>query len=194
VFSREPCYPRTADTGGTPTASGGGVATTMPITAPTHTTTTRSVAPADLLTPAGVRGTLAAMHVGPKVLRLTIYTDHANAEAPTAADPHLYDDVDYDNGAVTHSPGGTIDSIDTLIDLSGVDWDLLPALLRKAEATLNVPHPTAVYLIVDTDTEITDTGDTTTRTIIRVYRADAYGGGMLTADLKGNVLQTVPRS
>lgn len=190
--------PRTTRTGGTPTASGGRVVTTTSIPVPAHTITTSAAAtavtPADLLTPAGVRATLAAMKLGPKVLQLTVYMDHAAAEAPTAADPHLYDDVDYNDGAVTHSPGGTIDSTDTLIDLSGINWDLLPALLQKAQATLNVPHPTAVYVIIDTDTEVNDAGDITTRTIMRVYRADAYGGGMLTADLKGNVLQTVPQN
>jgi len=190
--------PRTTDTGGTPSASGGTAPTTTLIAAPKLTTPhagpVTPATPGDLLTPAGVRATIAAMHLGPKVLQLTIYTNHASAEAPTTADPHLYDDVDYNDGAVTHSPGGTIDSSDTLIDLSSINWDLLPTLLRKADATLNVPHPTIIYIIVDTDTSFTDAGDPVTTTIMRIYRADDYGGGYLAVDLKGNVLRTVPRS
>jgi len=71
---------------------------------------------------------------------------------------------------------------------------MLPTLLRKAQDTLNVANPTIIYLVIDSDMEVTDTGDTTTRPVIRVYRADNYGGGMLMTDLKGNVITTAPRS
>lgn len=156
-----------------------------------------TAAPQDLLTPAGVRATIGAMSkvMGTKVLQLVIYQGYATAEAPTAADPNLYDDVNDRNGVVTRSAGGTVDTTtDAPIDLSTIDWDILPALLGKAQNTLNVPHPTNIYIIVESDMDMNDSGDTTLTPVIRIYRADDYGGGFLTADLKGKVLTTVPRS
>lgn len=149
------------------------------------------------LSPAGVRATVDAMSkvMGTKVFQLVIYGDHATAEAPTRNDPNLYDDIDFSNGVTTRSPGSTVDSdIQALVDLNTVNWNALPALLTEAQATLNVPHPTIVYVMVDTDMEITDSGDIVHKPVLRVYRADAYGGGMLEADLSGHVLTTVPRS
>jgi hypothetical protein len=133
--------------------------------------------------------------MGTKVIQLVVYPTYASAEAPTAADPKLYDEIDYRDGVTTHSPGGEVDpTTDAAIDLSSINWDMLPALLRTAQDTLNVPHPTIVYFILESDWDITDSGDTTTSPVIRVYRADDYGGGMLVADLKGKVISTVPRS
>ena len=189
--------PGQTGTGGTPTPLGAAGPTTG--TAPGHPTTTAAPttpAPQDMLTPAGVRSTIAAMSqvMGTKVIRLVIYPDHATAEAPTAADPKLYDDISYRGGVTTHSPGGEVDTTtDAPIDLGPINWDILPTLLRKAQDTLNVPNPTVVYLIVESDLQITDAG-TALRSVIRVYRADNYGGGMLMTDLKGNVISTVPRA
>ena len=187
---------------GTPTAQASGHSNGLPpgptpghqLTAP-PTPTTRT--PQDLLTPAGIRATIAAMRpaMGTKPIQLVVYQDHATAEAPTAADPKLYDDIDYRDGVTTHSPGGEVNTTtDAPIDVSGINWDVLPTLLRKAQDTLNVPHPTIIYVIVESDLEITNAGDTTTRPVIRVFRADNYGGGMLMTDLKGNIISTVPRS
>jgi hypothetical protein len=167
------------------------------LTPPAVPPTTAAAAPQNLLTPAGVRTVVGAItHVmGPKVLQLVVYGQYAAAEAPTAADPHVYDDVQYRDGVVTHTPGGEIDTTtDAPIDVTSINWDILPALLSKAQATLNVPHPTAIYVIVDSDLNITDSGDTTLTPVISVYRADAYGGGYVKADLKGRVLDTVPAS
>lgn len=188
--------PRTAGSGGSPAALAG----TSSIRSPGTTRQTTQVAqPAaqNLLTPAGVRATVDAMTrvMGTKVFSLSIYPNYATAEAPTASDPNLYDDVDYRNGVLSHSPGGEVDTTTQApIDLTSINWDILPTLLNKAQAALNVPHPTVVYVLVESDLNISDSGDTTLTPVIRVYRADDYGGGVLTADLHGNVLSTVPRS
>jgi serine/threonine protein kinase len=189
--------PRTHSTG-TPAALGTPDTGRSPIST-THgspTTHTTVPAPQALLTPAGVRATIGAMSpaMGTKVIQLIVYPGYASAEAPTASDPNLYDDFSYRDGVTTHQPGGSIDtSTDAPIDLSTINWDILPTLLRKAQDTLNVPDATVVYVMVESDLEINDAG-TTLRPVIRVYRADGYGGGMLMTDLKGNVLSTVPRS
>jgi hypothetical protein len=189
--------PSRAGTGGTPTAAGSnGQPNSLAPGHPTTLAAPTTPAPQDLLTPAGVRSTTAAMSktMGTKVIRLVIYSDHATAEAPTAADAKLYDDISYRDGVTTHSPGGEVNTTtDAPIDLGSINWDILPTLLRKAQDTLNVPHPTIIYVIVESDMQITDSG-TTTRPVIRVFRADNYGGGMLMTDLKGNVITTVPRA
>ncbi|HEX4723689.1 MAG TPA: serine/threonine-protein kinase [Pseudonocardiaceae bacterium] len=190
--------PKTPNAGGTPAARQAASHSTPP-TGPTRGTVppATTAAPRDLLTPDGVRTMIGTMTraMGPKVLELVIYQNYATAEAPTAADPKLYDDIDYRNGVTTHSPGGTVDtSTDAPIDLSAINWDVLPTLLRKAQDTLNVPKPTNVYIIVESDMDMDDSGNTTLNPVIRVYRADDYGGGYLTADLKGDILDTMPRS
>lgn len=159
--------------------------------------TTTASAPVDLLTPDNVRATIGSMGttMGTKVFQLVIYTDHATAEAPTAADPNLYDDIEFRDGVTTHSPGGSVDTdLQSLIDLKSVNWNALPTLLSKAQATLNVPHPKIVYIMIDSNMDITDSGDVVHKPVLRVYWADDYGGGMLEADLSGHVLSTVPRS
>jgi hypothetical protein len=197
VWTLLPGVTSTTGTGGTPTPLGAaGPPTGTASSHPTTTAAPTTQAPQDQLTPAGVRSTIAAMSqtMGTKVIRLVIYPDHATAEAPTAADPKLYDDFNYRGGMTTHSPGGEVNTTtDAPIDLGSINWDILPTLLRKAQDTLNVPNPTVVYLIVESDLQITDAG-TTLRPVIRVFRADNYGGGMLMTDLKGNVISTVPRA
>ncbi|MDJ0347624.1 protein kinase [Streptomyces sp. H10-C2] len=143
----------------------------------------------NLLTPAGVRGTIAAMRPfmgGTKVKELLVYPGYASAEAPTPADPKLYDEINYRDGKATHSPGGTMGSDDATVNLQSFNWDVLPGLLDKAQKTLNVPHPTSRYLIVGPD--MFDGTPT-----FRVYLSDAYGSGYLSADTKGAVKRSHPR-
>jgi hypothetical protein len=142
----------------------------------------------NLLTPAGVRRTVAVIRrliAGTKVFELDIYSDSASAQAPTASDPALYDDIEYRDGVATRSPGGTATSEQT-VDLRGFNWDVLPALLKKARQTLNVPHPTFRYIIIGPDLF-----DGTPS--IRVYLSDAYGAGYLSASPDGTVRRTYPR-
>lgn len=83
-------------------------------------------------------------------------------------------------------PGGTYLSDTTLVDLESYHWNVLPALLRTAQQTLKVPHPTMRYLIVSAG--LFDKAPT-----IRVYLADAYGSGYLEAGATGVVEHTYPR-
>lgn len=190
--------PRPTASGGSPVtlgASHSGQRTTGRAIMPTTSAT--QPAPRNLLTPDGIRTTITAITraMGPKILQLNVYGDYATAETATAADPKVYDNVRYRNGVVSHSPGGEVDAtLYAPIDMSVIDWNVLPGLLTKAQTRLNVPHPTLIYVIVDSDMNITDSGDTTLTPVIRVYRTDDYRTGMLVADLKGNVLTTAPAS
>lgn len=102
-------------------------------------------APVDLLTPDGARTAIAAMKPlmgGAKVTDFTLYGEHAYAEAPLKSNSALYDRFSYRDGqAKNDDMGGTLTSGTTTIDLDSVDWDVLPALLKTAEKTLNVEAP-----------------------------------------------------
>jgi hypothetical protein len=95
----------TLDSTASPTAACGGASAHTTLTTPTTGTpattgadTCSQPATVDLLTPAGLRKALAAMRpvvAGTKVYQLTVYPTYAIAEIPTAANSHLYDEVDY---------------------------------------------------------------------------------------------------
>ncbi|WP_145906902.1 serine/threonine-protein kinase [Kitasatospora viridis] len=146
-----------------------------------------SGAAADLLTPAGIRAVIKGMALSGKVIDLTVYPDHASAQVPTAADPTVYDQSMYSNGAAISTAGGPVAPNAVPVDLQDYDWDALPALLQKAQATLNVPNPTTRYVTITYD--VFDHSPA-----IRVYLADDHDGGYLAADPKGKVLETVPRT
>jgi hypothetical protein len=141
----------------------------------------------NLLTPAGIRATIQAMHLTGKVVDLTVYPDHASAQVPTAADPNVYDQIMYTNGTSIRTAGGPVAPDTVPVDLRDYDWDALPALLQKAQESLNVSNPTTRYVTITYDVF-----DSTPA--IRVYLADDYGGGYLAADPKGTVLKTFPRA
>ncbi|MGW4896346.1 hypothetical protein ACWEQL_29440 [Kitasatospora sp. NPDC004240] len=122
-----------------------------------------------------------------KIMGLTVYPTYASAEAPVAAGSRQYDRFSYRDAKLTKTAGGTMTSQQKTCDLGAFDWDVIPALLQKAQATLNVPNPTSRYLIIGPD--IMDGTPT-----IRVYLSDAYGGGYLSADTKGTVKRAFPRS
>jgi hypothetical protein len=122
-----------------------------------------------------------------KVVELDAYPTHADVEVPVAADPRLYNDYTYQDGALTADPafnGSVVDGQGT-VDLTAVTWSVLPTLLKDAERNLNVPNPTSEYIIVDNNFE--------NAPALRVYESDSYGGGYLAADLKGHITKTYPR-
>ncbi|MFJ9951729.1 protein kinase [Kitasatospora sp. NPDC091207] len=148
-----------------------------------------SAVPPDFLTPAGVRTTVDAVRpylADSKITDLTVYPTYASATGPTTADATVYDRLSYRDGKVTRSPGGTMTSRDKTVDLRSFDWEIIPALLQKAQDTLNVPNPTSRYLIIGPDSV-----DGTPS--IRVYLSGPYGGGYLAADTKGKVKRSFPR-
>ncbi|KJK58012.1 serine/threonine-protein kinase [Saccharothrix sp. ST-888] len=182
---------------GTTAGSTTGTTTTVTSSPGTAGTSAPAVAPpsaspggASLLTPDGVRRTIDALHPylsGGKVFQLVIYPDYAIAQVPTAAGAKVYDEVNYRDGKAVRSVGGELMPDEKAIDLQDFDWDVLPALLQKAQDTLNVAHPTSRYLIIEAD--MFDGSPST-----KVYLSDDYGSGYLEADLKGNVTRTYPRS
>ncbi|MGW3437954.1 protein kinase domain-containing protein [Streptomyces bacillaris] len=146
----------------------------------------------DLLTPQGVRQAIAGLKPlmgGTKVTDFTLYDKHASAKAPLKSNSRLYDRFTYRDGqAKNDDMGGTLMSGDKPVDLDSVNWDALPALLRTARTTLNIPEPENSYVIVDPSSPFH--GD---RPVLRVYVSDKYGGAYLTAELNGKVIEKNPR-
>ncbi|MFD8615889.1 protein kinase [Streptomyces sp. DSS69] len=149
-------------------------------------------APTDLLTPDGARQAIAALKPlmgGTKVTDFTLHDKHASAQAPLKSNSRLYDRFTYRDGqAKNNDMGGTLMSGDKPVDLDSVNWDALPALLRTARKTLNIPEPESSYVIVDPSSPFH--GD---RPVLRVYVSDKYGGAFLTAELDGKVIEKNPR-
>ncbi|WP_342342532.1 serine/threonine-protein kinase [Streptacidiphilus jiangxiensis] len=164
--------------GGTPSANPGG----------STGSSGDSAADVNLLTPDGLRRAVAAMRPlipGGKVFELTVYPTYAIAEVPAAANPQEYDEVDYRDGRATRTIGGPAMD-EKPVNLGLYDWSVVPALLRKAQSTLNIPHPASRYLIIEAD--MFDYSP-----VIAVYFSDVNdGSGYLTADPKGTVRRTYP--
>ncbi|MFD5084303.1 serine/threonine-protein kinase [Kitasatospora sp. NPDC058201] len=174
--------------GASPTSTGSAApvdpppAATTPAAPTTKQTAKNTPAPKDLMTPDGVRTVVAAVTAqsgSTKVKQLTVYPNYASAQVPTA-DGRGYDWIDYRDGATTRRVGGSMGK-DKPVDLAQYDWDVIPALLKKADESLNVKNPTSRYLIIDA-------WSSDGVASIRVYLSDAYSnGGYLLADSKGNV-------
>ncbi|MFI9274276.1 serine/threonine-protein kinase [Kitasatospora sp. NPDC052896] len=173
-----------------PTATPAAATPTAPVATPTTPAATAPGAadPQDMTTPDGVRATIAAMRStmgGTQVYELDIHQTSADARVPVAGSTTEYDDVTYVDGLATRRPGSEVTDLDKLVDLQDFDWDALPALWQKAQETLNVPNPTDRYLVIGPDLM-----DGTPS--IRLYLENAYGGGYLAADEKGDVTRTYP--
>ncbi|MFJ4964102.1 serine/threonine-protein kinase [Streptomyces sp. NPDC088729] len=153
----------------------------------------KETAPAEsLLTPAGARAAVQALKPlmgGTEVTDFTLYDEHASAQAPLKSNSRLYDRFSYRDGmAKNDDMGGTLISGEKPVDLEDVDWDALPALLRTAATTLDIPQLESRYVILDPSSPFH--GD---RPVLRVYVSDRYGGAFLTADLDGRVIEKNPR-
>lgn len=122
-----------------------------------------------------------------KVEDLTIYSDHAEADAPLASDPVEVNEYDYIHGSVTTTPDSTVDS--PIVDINSVQWDKVPDLFAQADAQLHVPDPLYHYLILDSNG-----GDNDTDPELLIYVANAYGGGYIHADTSGNIIEVYPMS
>ncbi|WNF29571.1 serine/threonine-protein kinase [Streptomyces sp. C11-1] len=148
--------------------------------------------PENLLTPDGARAAIKALKPlmgGTKVTDFTLHGEHASAEAPLESNSRLYDRFSYRDGQAKNDElGGTLTSGETTVDLNSVDWDALPALLRTAGRTLNIPEPESRYVIVDPSSPFHDD-----RPVLRVYVTDSHGGAFLTAHLDGRVIEKSPR-
>ncbi|MCX4986761.1 serine/threonine-protein kinase [Streptomyces sp. NBC_00572] len=146
----------------------------------------------DLLTPAGVRAAIAAIKEaagGTMVTSLVVYPDYAVAQSLVKGSTKRYDryvyrgeDVAVREGSGTSFPG----AVPT--DMNDIDWDALPALLKRADKELGVDEPTSRYLILNPGSTIFGS-----KAGMSVYLSDTYGSAHLNADAKGRVTETYPR-
>ncbi|MFF5704986.1 serine/threonine-protein kinase [Streptomyces sp. NPDC012794] len=115
-------------------------------------------------------------------VEMTVYEGYVLASIPTAPGADTFDRYQYRDGQVTHAgPGGTVKQDEPLIDMAGVKWDALPALLDRAQQELGVTQPTSRYVIVEP--WLFDATPS-----MRPYLTDEYGrGGYVYADTQGNV-------
>ncbi|KLJ03952.1 serine/threonine-protein kinase [Streptomyces sp. KE1] len=146
-----------------------------------------------LLTPESVRRVVSELEkvMGTrKVTAFDVHQNHASAKAPLPRDPKLYDAYEYRDGkAARDSAGGVLRPDDAVVDLGRFDWDALPGLMTEAEKRLGVEKPENRYLIVDPASPFHDK-----QPVLRLYLSDEYGGGYLTADVDGKVIDVSPRS
>jgi hypothetical protein len=145
-----------------------------------------------LLTPAAARAVIkkfAAASGSREFAELTVYEEHASADAPVAGRRGAFDNYTYEKGAdaATRSRPSIAITEDATVNPATFNWEALPALLNRAARTLKVPKPTNRYVIVKA--AWTFNGDQPT---MMVYLTDDYGGGYLAANVKGKVIKTVP--
>ncbi|MFD3659173.1 serine/threonine-protein kinase [Streptomyces sp. NPDC058659] len=147
----------------------------------------------DLLTPAGIRAAVAAVHAatdGAKVTSFVVYPDYAVAQSLVKGSTKRYDRYIYrgEDVAVRQGPGGTAFPGSVPTDLDAFDWDTLPALLKRADKDLGIDRPTSRYLVVTPGSTLlnSDAG-------LSIYLSDTYGVAYINADTKGRVTSTHPR-
>jgi hypothetical protein len=164
---------------------------------PTAPTAPRSAPPqADaktgLLTPDGIRTAVQEIKAATGTDRacdLTVYPEYVSAEIMVEGSDTKYDSYTYRPGQGVQKGiiSGALHSGERPFSLDDFDWDVLPALLDRAEKELNVPRPTLRYVLVRPadDTFGTPLG-------LAVYLTDEYTTGYLDADLKGKVTRVMP--
>ncbi|MET9730564.1 protein kinase [Streptomyces sp. NPDC006458] len=146
----------------------------------------------DLLTPDGIRTAVKEIKAATGTDRagdFTVYPDYVSVQV-------MVRDSDTKCDTYTYRPGrgveksiisGTIFPGHLPFSLDDFDWDVVPALLKRAEKDLNVPKPTLRYVMVRAADETFDTP-----LGLAVYRTDEYVAGYLEADLKGKVTRVMP--
>ncbi|MGW6947090.1 serine/threonine-protein kinase [Streptomyces xanthophaeus] len=177
--------------GATPAASSPAPGTAAPSAVTPKAADSKAASPAasapqgGLLTPAGVRTALEALkkQTGTTTfVDMRIYEEYVIASVPTAPGAKTVDSWQYRGGGVTRTgPAGTVKDRAPLIDMAGIDWDVLPGLLEQAQRDLGVEKPTSRYVIVDPWMM-----DQTPS--MRSYLSDEYGqGGYVLAGTNGKV-------
>ncbi|MFE1552136.1 serine/threonine-protein kinase [Streptomyces sp. NPDC058718] len=147
----------------------------------------------DLLTPAGIKAAVAAVHAatdGAKVTGFVVYPDYAVAQSLVKGSTKRYDRYIYrgEDVAVRQGPGGTAFPGAIPTDLDAFDWDALPALLKRADKELGIERPTSRYLVVTPGSTMLGSGAG-----LSIYLSDTYGVAYINADTKGRVTSTHPR-
>ncbi|MEU9015197.1 protein kinase [Streptomyces sp. NPDC048479] len=170
-----------------------GSRTPTPTPTPTPTSApSNSVAKSDLLTPDGIRTAVKEIKAATGTDRasdLTVYPEYVSVDIMVKGSNTRYDSYTYrvGEGVVKGIISSTLSGGDRPFSLDDFDWDVVPALLRRAEKDLNVKKPTMRYLVVRPADETfhTPLG-------LAVYLADDYASGYLDADLKGKVTRVMP--
>ncbi|MEY2242355.1 protein kinase [Streptomyces sp. BF23-18] len=180
---------------GKPSASSG--ATSTRTTDPARTPSRSAPAPqtdakTDLLTPDGIRTAVRKIKAATGTDRacdLTVYPTYVSADIMVKGSDTKYDSYTYRPGQGVEK--GIISSAiiggKRPFSLDSFDWDVLPALLKRAKKDLNVQRPTMRYVLVR---PADDTFDTPLG--LAVYLADDHVTGYLDADLKGKVTRVMP--
>ncbi|MFJ2932407.1 serine/threonine-protein kinase [Streptomyces sp. NPDC087219] len=172
-----------------PDASGTPTSTSTPSPA-----TSKGVVPVkgSLLTPAGVRSAIAAIKEaagGTMVTSFVVYPDYAIAESVVKGSTKRYDRYMYrGEDAAVRQGSGTAFPGSVPTDLNDFDWDVLPALMKRADKELGVDEPTSRYLVINPPSSVFGT-----KAGMSVYLSDTYGSAYLQADAKGRVTATYPR-
>ncbi|WP_327088968.1 serine/threonine protein kinase [Nonomuraea sp. NBC_01738] len=155
----------------------------------TDSPTQEEEAPANLLTPAGLRMVAAKLKEATgssNVYRMSVHPEFASAEGPVKGERGIYDRYSYRDGQVTRDGAGGSTKSRVPADLSKFDWSKLPALFKKAEQELGVKKPTSRYLIIEPAFEFGGTRQT-----MMIYLNDDYRTAYLVADVNGKILRYV---
>ncbi|MFI8181227.1 serine/threonine protein kinase [Actinacidiphila glaucinigra] len=144
-----------------------------------------TAAPKNLLSVAGGRSmadVVKSVSGGTKVVELTLYEDYASFRAPKKTDKTVFESYAYRDGGKPEEGiiKGTIDADDTVVDLTTVDWDALPALMSRADKECKVKHPQAAYAIVKPDI-------ISKKPSMYYYRTDEYRTCFIEATVKGKI-------
>ncbi|MFD7445383.1 protein kinase [Streptomyces sp. NPDC059909] len=166
--------------------------TPAPPTASRSASAPQADAKTDLLTPDGIRTAVKEIKAATGTDRacdFTVYPDYVSAEIMVKGSDTKYDSYTYRPGQGVQK--GIISSAliggEGPFSLDDFDWDVLPALLKRAEKDLNVKRPTMRYVLIR---PADDTFDTPLG--LAVYLADDHVTGYLDADLKGKVTRVMP--
>ncbi|MFF9428438.1 protein kinase [Streptomyces sp. NPDC014746] len=147
----------------------------------------------NLLTPDGIRTALKALKEATgtdQVCDLTVYPEHVSAQVMVKGSKSRYDSWTYrpGEGAEKGIISGSVGPMDSPFSVDAFDWDVLPALLKRAEKELNVKDISSRYLLV--------TGDDPTfgdPKHMSVYVSNAYSqSGRIEADPAGKVTKVMP--
>ncbi|MGW1064667.1 protein kinase domain-containing protein [Streptomyces aureus] len=146
----------------------------------------------DLLTPDGVRKAVKEIKAATGTNRagsFSVYPTYVSADIMVKGSNTKYDSYTYRPGQGVEKGiiSGSIIGGDRPFSLDAFDWDVLPALLKRADKDLNVKRPTLRYVLVRA---ADDTFDTPLG--LAVYLTDDYASGYLEADLKGKVTRVMP--
>jgi serine/threonine protein kinase len=139
-----------------------------------------------LLTKAGMEAFVSALRS--KFGTTTIvggdfYADTATFRIQNKTNTSNVDEYNYEGGDfTTPTHYDTIDMEDGTVDLSSINWSVLPTLLGEVDAKVKTPNPTDHY--IDIDANWFGYGPA-----LLIYSSNQYNGGYMACDTKGNIIR-----